>query len=94
MFYKKNGISNVSSEIRKQRKEMEASGNARIKHLLSGDDIEPPYGLGTVRTLTQFQEWIGLDFNSKTSVRHSRLGLSPTADEEERWCKYGTQSFN
>lgn len=94
LFYKKNGISNVDTHLRHQRKELEAAGNARIKDLLSGGNIEEPYGLGNIRTLAQFQEWVGLDFISKSSSRHSRLGLSINAEEEERWCKYGIQSFS
>ena len=92
-FYKKDGHSKVPHEVREQRKQLEAQGNARIKRLLAGEPLEAPYGLGTERTLLQFQEYTGLDFMSKGAARHTKLGLSPNADEEERYCKYGMQTF-
>lgn len=92
-FYKKDGKSKVSHEVRQQRKEIETQSNHRIRQLLAGLDIEAPYGLGQVRTLTQFQEWSGLDFMSRTAAYHTKLGLSPNAGEEERFCKYGIQTF-
>ena len=92
-FYKKDGKSKVSHEVRQQRKQIEAEGNQRIRKLLAGLDIEAPYGLGQTRTLTQFQEWTGLDFMSRTAAYHTKLGLTHNASEEERFCKYGIQTF-
>jgi len=95
-FYKKNGKSLVPDEVREERKRLEAQGNARIHSLLTG--AIPPgsdqWGLGTERTLIEFQEYTGIDFISKSAARHARLGLSPHADEEEKYSKYGIQSFH
>jgi hypothetical protein len=59
-----------------------------LKELPSDD----PYGLGKVRTIEEFQEFIGLDFRSRTSLRHSKLGVKNNATPEEWYFKYGIQN--
>ena len=33
--------------------------------LTNGADLPAPYGLGTVRTLEQYQQWSGIDFGNR-----------------------------
>ena len=38
---------------------------ARVQALLSGRNLPEPFGLGTVRTLQQYQQWSGVDFANR-----------------------------
>jgi hypothetical protein len=93
-FYKKDGHLLVSEADRLERKDKEKRGNLRLHSLLRGQ-LEPddPFGLGKCRTLEAFQEFTGLDFMSRVSSRHARLGLSPEASAEETWYKYGMKDL-
>ena len=95
-FYKKNGVCQVPEPLRLERKQLETLGNARMASLLQGDVVYPqdPYGIGTERTLSQFQEWSGIDFMSKSCTSYAKLGLTQHADDEERYTKYGFQAFS
>jgi hypothetical protein len=55
----------------------------RCQVLLSGLEVDDPritqdlehYGLGSVRTLEQYQEWAGVDFKSQTFTSQAERGL-------------------
>lgn len=89
LFYKKDGQCAVSHEVRTARKELEEEGNNKMTLLLSGEPIPAPYGLGTVRTLAEFEDFVGLDLKAKTFRRHSARGLTARATPEEMYYKYG-----
>lgn len=93
-FYKKGGVCKVSHEVRVVRKKMEAEGIERIRSLLSGSLVAPadPYGLGTVRTVEDFEQFVGLDLQDCRHKRHAKWGLTRDADEEERQIKFGKAS--
>jgi hypothetical protein len=93
-FYKKDGRCKVSSEVREERKKMEIQGNQRMATLLSGQPISAPYGLGSVRTLAQFEDFAGLHFADRTHRRHAKLGLTYQATDEEKYYKYGMETFS
>lgn len=38
----------------------------RLQALIHGDGLEPPYGLGTARSLEQWQQWSGINLHSQT----------------------------
>ena len=38
---------------------------ARVLALTNGSDLPAPYGLGTARTLQQYQQWSGIDFANR-----------------------------
>jgi len=92
-FYKKDGKCKVTSDVREERKLLEQSGNRRMRALLKGELDDVTYGLGTTRTLQQFQDFIGLDFNERLCKRHSKLGLTLEASDAEKYCKYGMETF-
>ena len=92
-FYVRNGKCKVTSDLREQRKALEVTSNQRLRSLLAGEQINPPiYGLGTARSLRDFEEFIGLDFAEQTSKKRARLGLSKDANSEERFYKHGLLS--
>jgi hypothetical protein len=89
-FYKRNGTCKVDPETREIRKAMERQSNARLLQLLETGELEQPYGLGTVRTLAQFQEHIGLDFvHRKMISQHARMGVLQNASVQEMKAKWG-----
>jgi hypothetical protein len=92
-FYKRNGQCKVAEDVRAERKALERAGNARITALLKGLPIEAPYGASSVRTLDQFWEFVGLDFETRRHKRHAQLGLTLYATEQERYFKYGKETF-
>jgi hypothetical protein len=89
-LYKKDGICKVPHETRVQRKTKEAQSNSRMTDLLMGLPIDPPFGLGSARTLEEFQDFTGLDIQGRRHKRHTKLGLTRDASPEEKRAKYGT----
>jgi hypothetical protein len=47
------------------------------------------YGLGTTRSLEDYQTFIGINFQSKKVSERAKLGLSPNAPTDECMAKYG-----
>lgn len=88
-FYKRDGVCKVSHEKRVTRRALEAGSVERVHTLLRGDAVEAPYGLGTARTLQQFEDFIGLDLQEKKYKKHAKWGLTRNADSEERRTRYG-----
>lgn len=88
-IYRKNGFCKVDEQTRQHRKSLEAAGNLRIVKLLNGTLHDEKYGLGTFRTLEQFQDFIGLNFRLQTYQRHAKMGLSLNASPEEIKVKWG-----
>lgn len=88
-FYKKDGVCKVSHEIRVQRKSLEAQSVDRVRALLSGGTIESPYSCGCIRSLAEFETFIGLDLQNRRHKRHAKWGLTKNADSEEKRIKFG-----
>lgn len=104
-IYKLDGVSAVRHDIRAARRVLETQGHARVKALLNAPMtveekaavmqkpsiavFEGRYGLGTARTMEEFQFASGLDLTNMTHERHSRWGLSRNASEEEQMAKFG-----
>lgn len=90
LFYKRDGQCKVHHNVRTQRKQLEAEGNVRLKHLLRGElPQDDKYGLGTVRTLQDFQNYCGLDMTNYTFQGHAINGLTQNPSADEYYYKYG-----
>lgn len=80
------------------RRELETKGYNRILHLLglvATDNIEfGKYGLGTMRSLQEFEEFIGIDMKQQQASNRSRQGLTKMASSEEIMCKHGIKRPN
>jgi FkbM family methyltransferase len=48
---------------------------AKVTELLSGKIDLGGYGLGRERSLADYQEWAGIDFNNKTIKAHAKAGI-------------------
>lgn len=54
--------------------EYNARSLARVKALTHGHHVEAPFGLGTVRTLQEWQEWSGVNLQELTISDHAQAG--------------------
>jgi len=88
-FYMRNGVSLVDAETRAQRKTLEKMSVDRVHSLLGGELDDPKYGLGSERTLAEFQNFCGLDLQNRLHTRHARWGVIEHASEEEQYLKFG-----
>jgi hypothetical protein len=80
-----------------RRRQMERDGYQRLKTLLqmsgNGSAIVPPYGLGTVRSIKQFEDRIGIRLNNQQLVSLAPvLGVPDQAPAQEILCRFGTWS--
>jgi [Skp1-protein]-hydroxyproline N-acetylglucosaminyltransferase len=86
--YKKNCV--VDDTTRMARKQMEEYAVQRTNDLIYGRlSPEDPYGLGTVRTVKDWERYAGIDIRAQTATPRSFAGLSPQASAEEKWAKHG-----
>jgi len=92
-FYKKNGKCRAPDDVRHARKKLESSNNKKIHELLNGVS---GMGLGSIRSLADYQRYAGVDFLTKTATQRAKLGLSREQpdNDEELFCKYGMVNFN
>lgn len=90
-FYKLDGKIKVDNETRMLRKSIEAKSNERIRALLRGDKIEDShlYGLGEERSLNDYQQYVGLNFEHQAFTNNAKLGLTPNATNDEKYYKLG-----
>lgn len=87
-LYKKN--SKASATERKERRQLEQVGMERLwDMLLHGNNLADGYGLGTVRTLEEFQLHIGVDLQNQVATPRSKLGTVENASDKEWVEKYG-----
>jgi [Skp1-protein]-hydroxyproline N-acetylglucosaminyltransferase len=90
LFYKRDGQCKVHHDVRTQRKQLEAEGNLRLKRLLRGElPLDDKYGLGTIRSLKDFQNYCGLDMTNYTFQGHAINGLTQDPSADEYYFKYG-----
>jgi len=55
---------------------LDATSKTKVKQLLAGEYIGP-YGLGSVRTLKEYEAYTGLDFRLRRAQDYTRRGLEP-----------------
>jgi hypothetical protein len=86
---------NGKSVSHEHRRELEEIGYKRLKNILqiepSQETIMPPYGLGTERTLGEYQDFIGIDMKSK-KFKHlgAILGIPISAKSPDILNRFGT----
>lgn len=94
IYQKKGRACKVGDETRLERKIQEALSAERIHVLLSGnapaDDI---YSLGTARTIKDFWDYVGLDYEKKVATRKANLGVVNMKDPVEISAKYGVKNM-
>lgn len=84
-----------NNETHRQRKQMEAEGYKRLQKLLkiSKEDVTiiPPYGLGKVRTLEEYEKFIGIKMSDKQLLSLSGLmGVVDNSSANDILCKFKT----
>ncbi|MCB2262814.1 MAG: hypothetical protein LGR52_07740 [Candidatus Thiosymbion ectosymbiont of Robbea hypermnestra] len=81
------------SPLHEQRRELEQAGYRRIQTLLGIHEgrIEAPYGLGTARTLADYEGFIGIDMRRQVVTSLTGLtGVPANSPPEEVLCRYGS----
>lgn len=94
-FYHRYG--QVSAEVEQQRKLLERDGNRRLRALMTREPPEKlqpykppaPYGLGTARTLADYETYAGVDLTLKGYHKRAKLGLTAIPTAEELYYKLG-----
>jgi len=86
---------NDKSELHETRRQRENQGYQRIKGLLGmtqdGQTILPPYGLGKVRTLSQYEDFIGINMKQTQFISLSGvMGLPNHSKSSEVLTRFGT----
>lgn len=83
----------ASPHVREERKIMENRAMERIKNMVfNGQNPTEEggiYGLGSVKTLEEFQNHIGIDLKNKVATPRAKLGIVENATEKEWVEKYG-----
>lgn len=82
-----------NSRSHKQRREQEQVGYRRIQTLLGMHEghIEAPYGLGTARTLAEYEQFIGIDMRRQVVTSLTGLtGVPANSPPDEVLCRYGS----
>lgn len=78
------------------RREAEQKGYARLRTLMGLRAADPQevklgiYGLGTVRTLAEYEKYCGLNFLLQTAQPHAIAGVSVKPSQEEIMSKFGS----
>jgi hypothetical protein len=85
--YRKNCV--VDDETRLQRKELEADGVERIQTLISGEHVDKPYSLGDIRSLEEWEKFVGIRVDDQRGTKRSYYGLTPNASTQEQIDKMG-----
>ncbi len=84
-FHRKNA--KAAPHIREERKKMENVAMDRIKEMIfhgnNPKENNGIYGLGTERSLEEFQQHIGIDLKNQIATPRARLGITENASEEE-----------
>jgi len=80
-----------------QRKQIEEQSVNRIRSLLRQGTLPNPadnatFGLGSVRTLEQYEEFAGYDFKRQIATPRARLGISHESSDAEWQEKLGGRS--
>jgi hypothetical protein len=68
---------------------MEAQGVERIHRLISGEKIGDPYDLGFVRSIEDWEKFVGIRVEDQKGTKRAFYGLTPSASEQEQRVKMG-----
>lgn len=87
-----------SNQEHQRRRQLEKTGYHRLKCLLGiehSQTIMPPYGLGKVRTLEAYQDFVGINFGSKDKNKSftslsGLIGLPNYSKSADVLCRFGT----
>lgn len=82
-----------ASRLRAQRREQEQAGYRRLQTLLGLREghVEAPYGLGTARTLAEYEKFIGIDMGRRVVTSLAGLtGMPENSTPDEVLCKFGS----
>ncbi len=85
-----------TGKVHRHRQALEHKGYRRLRHLFGlqalqeGDLALGPYGLGTVRSLADYQRYCGIDFLLETVEPRTRQGLTASPSTAETMAKLGT----
>lgn len=85
--YKKNSVVDESTRI--ERRHMEREGLQRIHMLIKGLLKDEKYNIGTVRSIQDWENYVGIILSTKTATERAFQGVSPDANPEEWWFKHG-----
>lgn len=88
-------FSDKQNEKHRERQRKEEEGNQRVRNILDVDSnatsVLPPYGLGKMRTLQEYEEMIGIQMKTKQFTSLSGImGVMSNAPAQEILCKFGT----
>ena len=84
--YQKNCV--VDDVTRLYRKKQEAFAVQRITALVNGKmNVDDSYGLGTARTIHDWEQYTGINIQKQSASDRSFAGLSPNADVKEHFMK-------
>lgn len=88
-------FNNNKDEAHRTRQALEAEGYKRIETLLRMRDAQstllPPYGLGTARTLEEYENLIGIKLRTRQIVSLSGImGVPDRSSAADILCKFGT----
>ena len=89
-----------NGDEKEKRQRMEVQGYNRLKLLFglrasdgtAEDRIEPKYGLGSIRSLKDYETYCGINFLLQTANEYARIGVTRNATSEEILCKMGSMS--
>lgn len=88
-------LEKTSDPVHLQRRQQEREGYRRLRKVLRLSDdavtVLPPYGLGRVRSLEDYERLVGIRMKTQQFTSLSgALGLSEQAPAHEVLCKFGT----
>jgi hypothetical protein len=88
-------FSDKQNDKHRERQKKEEEGNQRVRNILDVDShatsVLPPYGLGKMRTLQEYEEMIGIQMKTKQFTSLSGImGVMSNAPAQEILCKFGT----
>jgi GT2 family glycosyltransferase len=87
---------NGNNPLHKKRRKMEREGYHRLKVIMglaSKNTSDVPigiYGVGNKRTLSDFQNFIGVNFHTKEIYAKARLGIVDNPNYDEIFAKFGS----
>jgi len=83
--YRKNCV--VDEQTRQERKQEEVRGVDRIHHVIRGLLVDDPYGIGNVRTVSDWEHHVGVNIETRKGTRRAMLGLTRSGEENSE-CYY------
>lgn len=87
--YRKNCV--VDEQTRQERKHEEMCGVDRVHHIIRNLLADDPYGVGTVRTIAEWEAHVGVDIETRRGSRRAVLGVTAAQSPEECYYKLGVE---